>query len=416
MEQSNNFHDSSSLDATDRVPCVGRDAMRHRGDRVSRNRNGHDDRQSKEVTVPTADELLSSSQAKILTKCLRAAAPERTWNTLSASVKSFGDLGLVERAMLVRDALLSDLPDSYVQSAKIIRTALKNDSFRSWMTWPVGEAVSTLAIASPRDSDFDDGLKMLAQLTGRFTSEFAIRNFLNADLERTLNAALVWAINKDEDIRRLASEGTRPRLPWAKQVPAFRTQPTAAISILDILYTDESETVRRSVANHLNDISRAEPELAVRTATRWLSKPDETTSRLVRHAMRTLIKQAYPGALALLGFGAPEGIVISGPTVQEDVVSLGSELVFEGSISNEGTSETRLVIDYVVHYRKANGATAPKVFKLSTKTLLPGERLEIRKRHSFKPISTRKHYVGQHSVELQVNGMRSKEATFDVVV
>jgi 3-methyladenine DNA glycosylase AlkC len=365
--------------------------------------------------VPFADELLSTSQVRILIKCLRVAAPQRTWTAVSASTKSFGELGLVERAMLVRDALLSDLPDSYAQSAKIFRVALKNESFRSWMTWPVGEAVSVLAISSPRDGDFDDGLKLLAQLTSRFSSEFAIRNFLNANFERSLDAALGWTSNKDEAVRRLASEGTRPRLPWAKQVPAFRTQPAAAIGILDILYTDESETVRRSVANHLNDISRADPELAVRTAKRWLKKPLDTTPRLVRHAMRTLIKQANPAALALMGFEAPEGIVISGPTLEVDVVPLGSDLVFEGLITNAGPNEARLVIDYVVHYRKANGATAPKVFKLSTKTLLPGERLEIRKRHSFKPISTRKHYVGQHSLELQVNGMRSDVTTFEVV-
>jgi 3-methyladenine DNA glycosylase AlkC len=394
---------------------VGPPSMRHLRVRVSRNRIGHAKPRSKVVTVPTADELLSTSQVRILTTCLRAAAPERAWTTLGASIKHFGELGLVERAMLVRDALLTDLPDSYAQSAKILRVALKNDSFGSWMTWPVGEAVSVLALSSPRDSDFDDGLKMLAQLTTRFSSEFAIRNFLNADLERTLGAALGWARHDDEAVRRLASEGTRPRLPWAKQVPAFRTKPAAAIGILDILYTDESETVRRSVANHLNDISRADPELAVRTATRWLKNPSDTTPRLVRHAMRTLIKQAYPAALSLMGFGAPEGIVVSGPTVEVDVVSLGGELVFKSVIGNEGPHEARLVIDYIVHYRKANGATAPKVFKLSTKTLLPGERLEIRKRHSFKPISTRKHYVGQHSIELQVNGMRSDAATFEVV-
>jgi 3-methyladenine DNA glycosylase AlkC len=365
--------------------------------------------------VPTADELLSASQVRILTTCLRAAAPERRWTALGASTKRFAELGLVERTMLVRDALLTDLPDSYAQSAKTIRAALKNDSFGSWMTWPVGEAVSVLALSSPRDSDFDDGLKMLAQLTTRFSSEFAIRNFLNADLDRTLAAALVWARHRDEAVRRLASEGTRPRLPWAKQVPAFRTKPAAAIGILNILYTDESETVRRSVANHLNDISRAEPELAVQTATRWLKKPNDATPQLIRHAMRTLIKQAHPDALSLMGFAVPEGIVVSGPTIDAPVVSLGGEIVFESVIVNEGPSEARLAIDYVVHYRKANGATAPKVFKLSTKTLLPGERLEIRKRHSFKPISTRKHYVGQHSIELQVNGRRSDAVTFEVV-
>lgn len=364
--------------------------------------------------MPTADELLSVAQVKGLARCLREADPQRTWTALTASTKNFADLGLSERALLVRDALLVDVPNSYAATAKIFRAALRSPSLESWMVWPVGEAVATKAIASTRDSDFDDGLKLLAQLTTRFTSEFAIRNFLNADLQRTLDAAMVWATDKDEAVRRLASEGTRPRLPWAKQVPAFRAQPAAAIGILDILYTDDSETVRRSVANHLNDISRADPELAVKTAQRWLARPDENTPRLVRHAMRTLIKQAHTDALALMGFASVKGVSIDGPVVLTSVVAIGGDLVFEGVISNESPREARLAIDYVVHYRKANGSTAPKVFKLSTKTLAAGESITIQKRHSFKPISTRKHYGGQHFVELQVNGIRSSSATFEV--
>jgi 3-methyladenine DNA glycosylase AlkC len=365
--------------------------------------------------MPAADELLSAQSVRDLTRCLRKAAPDRKWSSAAVSTAKFSELGLGERAAIVRDALLIDLPSSYAAAAKIFRAALKNDSFTSWMLWPVGEAASLKALASSRDADFEDGLKLLAQLTGRFSSEFAIRTFLNANLQRTLDAAVLWASSDDEAVRRLASEGTRPRLPWAKQVPAFRSQPAAALPILDRLYRDESETVRRSVANHLNDISRADPDLAVRTARRWLKKPDANTPRMVRHAMRTLVKQANPGALSLLGFSSADDISIGAPTLASHVVSMGGELVFEGVIVNEGSRAARLVIDYVVHYQKANGTLAPKVFKLSAKTLLPGERLTVQKRHSFKPISTRKHYAGPHSLGLQVNGARSEGVNFDVV-
>ncbi len=365
--------------------------------------------------MPTADELLSAQSVLELGHALRAAAPDRQWPSLAASTATFDVLGLSERATVVRDALLADLPASYAASAKIVRATLRSDSFRGWGVWPVGEAVAVKALASPKESDFEDGLKLLAQLTVRFSSEFAIRSFLIADLTRTLDAAFGWTTNRDEAVRRLASEGTRPRLPWAKQVPAFRSQPDAAMKILDALYRDESETVRRSVANHLNDISRAQPDLAVRTAKRWLKEPTPTTSQLVRHAMRTLIKQANPGALTLMGFSSTDDISISTPKVVATVVSLGGELVFDGVVVNEGSHEARVVIDYVVYYRKANGKVAPKVFKLSTKTLPPGARIAVHKRHSFKPISTRKHYVGQHAIELQVNGARSESTSFDVV-
>ena len=369
----------------------------------------------KEVTVPTANELLSAPAVIELAECLRLAAPNQGWARVRASTKNFDALALGERAVVVRDALLADLPASYAATAKIVRKMLKNEAFTSWMIWPVGEAAVLKALASTKSGDFEDGLRLLAQLTGRFSSEFAIRSFLNADLQRTLDTAVIWTRDPDEAVRRLASEGTRPRLPWAKRVPAFRAQPAAAIEILTRLHRDESETVRRSVANHLNDISRADPDLAVRTATRWLKKPDANTPRLVRHAMRTLIKQAHPGALALMGFAASETVSIGRPKVQAKVVALGGELVFESVVVNQGPSEIRLVIDYVVHYQKANSTQAPKVFKLSTKTLAPGERLRIQKRHSFKRISTRRHYAGRHTIELQVNGSRSQGTSFDVV-
>jgi hypothetical protein len=131
--------------------------------------------------------------------------------------------------------------------------------------------------------------------------------------------------------------------------------------------------------------------------------------------MRTLIKQAHPGALALMGFSTSDSISIERPTLGNEVVPLGGELVFASVVANEGETQARLVIDYVIHYRKANGQTAPKVFKLSVRTLAPGERVAVHKRHSFKPISTRKHYVGPHAIEIQVNGARSESVVFDVV-
>jgi len=365
--------------------------------------------------VPLADELLGPSSAVDLARCLKSVAPDQKWSAVKGCAKSFDGATLSERNGLVRAALLGELPPTYVSSAKIVRAALKDPEFAGWMLWPVGEALAFKALASTRERDFDDGLKLLAQMTGRFTSEFAIRIFLNADLERSIAAAIVWTSSSDESVRRLASEGTRPRLPWAKSVPALRARPQSALAILDLLYTDESETVRRSVANHLNDISRFDADVAVRTASRWLDHPQETTPKLVRHAMRTLIKQAHPGALALMGFSSTDGISVDRPTLENGVVPLGGELVFDGVIVNEGPHRARVVIDYVIHYRKASGQTAPKVFKLSTKTLAPGERVVVHKRHSFKPISTRKHYVGPHAIEIQVNGARSESVLFDVV-
>jgi hypothetical protein len=210
----------------------------------------------------------------------------------------------------------------------------------------------------------------------------------------------------------LASEGTRPRLPWAKQVRAILAHPEVTREILEALRHDDSPYVRRSVANHLNDVSRVNPALAVDIATTWLADPAETTPQLVRHALRTLIKAGDPAALALLGYAPPAAITVDGPLLAVEGVTVGESLEFTFDARNEGPDEVRLAIDYVVHHVKANGTLTPKVFKLTTRTLAPGESISLAKRHSFKPISTRRYYAGEHALELQINGHPFGRATF----
>jgi 3-methyladenine DNA glycosylase AlkC len=283
---------------------------------------------------------------------------------------------------------------------KIFRAALDDAEFTGWMTWPVTEAVAVRAVEA---GEFEAGLALLADLTPRLTAEFALRTFLAADLDRTLAVVVEWTQHPDEHVRRLASEGTRTRLPWAKRVPGLIERPELTRPILE---------ASRSVANHLNDLSRLDPALAVSIAAGWLASPAPTTERLVRHALRTLIKAADPGALGLLGFQPPTGLVVEGPLLAVPVVAVGESLGFEFSAHNRSTAELRLAIDYVVHHVKANGTLAPKVFKLTTRTLAPGESTTIAKQHSFKPISTRRYYAGEHALELQINGHAFGRSTF----
>ncbi|HEY0536892.1 MAG TPA: DNA alkylation repair protein [Actinoallomurus sp.] len=363
--------------------------------------------------MPTAEELLSVDSVRRLAGVLTGVHPmPGEWSHVRRAVEALPALGLSDRARHVRDALIADLPEGYGALARTFRTALARTEFTGWMVWPVTEAVAATAVASPQAENFDDGLALLAELTTRLTSEFALRTFLDADLGRTLRAALAWTGHEDPAVRRLASEGTRPLLPWAKRVPELGRRPDVTVPILDRLYTDDSEVVRRSVANHLNDIARADPGLAVTTASRWSQAPDAHTAALVRHAMRTLIKKADPGALRLLGFSADHRITVTGPTPRQETIAEGDDLEFDSSITNNGDDEARLLIDYVIHYRKANGATAPRVFKLSTRSLKPGETLTITRRHSFKVISTRRHHPGPHAVEMQVNGVRHGRGDF----
>jgi 3-methyladenine DNA glycosylase AlkC len=364
--------------------------------------------------MPTAEELLNAGEVLALAADMDRVAPDRDWSPLSRAADSFPDLGLRERVTLVRDTLLEGLPDRYDDARPLIRLALRDPGFRGWRIWPVSEAVAVLATGSAKAADTRSGLSLMAALTPRLTCEFALRIFLNADLEATLRAALTWTTSPDEHVRRLASEGTRPLLPWASQVPALRQNPAATLPILNALRRDSSERVRRSVANHLNDISRLDPDLATSTAELWLADPDDRTGKLVRHSLRTLVKQADPRALAAMGFGASEDLSVSGPTLAASRVAIGQSLTFDAAVQNDSLAPVKVAVDYIVHFRKANGTQAPKVFKLTTRTLAAGERLSLNKSHSLRLISTRRYHAGEHAVELQVNGRRHGRVAFEL--
>ena len=374
--------------------------------------------------MPSADELISTSAAQTLTRTISAAGPGAGLPALRAAEQQLSGLSLRERADLLRDALLTDLPGTYADLARTVRAALAGGpEFTGWLIWPVTSAVAVKAVeadaaaAGTPASDaaaFDDALALLAELTSRLTSEFAIRTLLRHDLDRALGIIAGWTDSPDADIRRLASEGTRPYLPWSVRVPGIISRPGATVPLLDALYRDESEFVRRSVANHLNDLSRDNPELVVQTARRWLADPAPHTAGLVRRALRTLIKRGNTDALALLGF-TPAAVEVSGPVLASAQVPFEGTVRFTATIRNTGTEPARLAIDYIVHHRKANGTQTGKTFKLTTATLAPGEELAVGRAHSFRPITTRRYHPGPHAVTLQVNGVPTARAVFELL-
>ncbi|TDL38954.1 DNA alkylation repair protein [Arthrobacter nitrophenolicus] len=361
------------------------------------------------------NELINAGSVRTLTGILGQTAPAIRWDRTAAAASGLDRLVLRARTDLLAGALVADIAGSpspgYATAARSFRAALQVPEFTGWFVWPVSEAAVTLALNSGAAGDFDDCLALVAALTPRLTSEFAVRRLLTRDPERALAAAREWAGSADEHVRRLASEGTRPYLPWAVRVPALIQRPQATIPILDALYRDPSEYVRRSVANHLNDLARHAPDPVVDTARRWLTVPDANTARLVRHGLRTLVKKGHPDALTLLGF-TPGQVDVSGPGLDRDVLTLPDELAFAFTVTNTGTGDVRLALDYRVHYRKANGRESAKVFKISTVTLGPGESRSVTKRHAFRQMTTRVHYPGVHALELQINGVAQGRTEF----
>jgi len=366
--------------------------------------------------MPFADELIGPHTAEALVRAMRAAAPHSPFARLQEAATELAPLSLRERSDLLRDALLHDLPGDYDSFATVVRTAQHGQlMFSGWLIWPVTGAVAARAISEDSTTAFDDALSLLADLTSRLTAEFAIRALLDHDLDRALSTIQGWTTSDDVDVRRLASEGTRAFLPWSTRVRGLLDRPDATLPIIDALYRDPSEYVRRSVANHLNDVSRHNPELVVATAGAWLAAPDANTLRVVTHALRTLIKRGDPEALALLGFARAEAIIVTGPTTDVTAVPFGGTVRFQVGVTNDGPAPARLAIDYIVHHSKANGAQTAKTFKLATVMLAPGETFDRTREHSFRAITTRRYYAGPHALELQVNGVVSGRAEFELL-
>lgn len=363
------------------------------------------------------NELINSHGVEALAGTLATAAPGTQWPNLAVAATTLEQLSLRGRTDSVSGALLHDLQRipgfGYTTAAGIFRSALHDPAFTGWILWPVSEAAVTLALESATEPDFVDCLALLAELTPRLTGEFAIRRLLAHNPEAALTAILQWTRHPDEHVRRLASEGTRAYLPWAVRVPALVELPEATLPILDALYRDPSDYVRRSVANHLNDLARHAPDVVVATAAGWLAAPDTNTAWVARHGLRTLVKKGHPGALALQGF-VPASITVTELRLDRQVVAMPENLGFEFKVSNTGTHDARLAVDYAVHYRKANGSQSVKVFKLTALTLAAGESRTLTKRHAFRPMTTRVHHPGMHALELQINGVRHGRAEFRV--
>jgi 3-methyladenine DNA glycosylase AlkC len=255
-----------------------------------------------------------------------------------------------------------------------------------------------------------DALKLF---TSFGSSEFAVREFFRRDVKGTLRVMRTWAEDDSEHVRRLASEGSRPRLPWSFRLDAVLKDPGLTTPILERLRADDSLYVRKSVANHLNDFSKDHPSYMIDVLRAWDRKHPHT-AWIAKHASRTLIKAGHAEALALFAFDSRVKVHVDELVVSPKRLKLGDQLEFSFTVTSKAPCSQQLVIDYAIHYRKANGGTSRKVFKLKEVDLGARESLNITKRQRIVDFSTRKHYSGKHSVEILVNGMERAKASFSL--
>lgn len=327
------------------------------------------------------------------------------------------------RARHVCDALAATLPDDFEQAADVLEASLapigtrrstvapdaaRADGLNGWAVWPLGEYVARHGLATP-----ERALRTLHALTQRFTAEWPVRAFIEAHPELTFATLAVWTRDASEHVRRLASEGSRPRLPWGLQLKGLIADPSPTLPLLLALQDDESEYVRRSVANHLNDIAKDHPALVAEWIETHLPGASAQRRALLRHASRTLIKRGDARILKAWGLGRKlRGVATLALAPKR--ITLGDSLELAVTLLSNARQAQKLVVDYAVHHVKANGATSPKVFKGWVLELAPGEERALRKRHSLRVVTTRRYHAGRHAVDLLINGEIVASAEFDL--
>ena len=315
-------------------------------------------------------------------------------------------LELKERLGRTADVCREFLPDNYNESIAILYAyteMLEGNAFSSMF---LPEFVARYGL-----SHYALSIRALKDFTRYSSSELAIRAFLQLDFKKTIRVMCQWSEDQDFHVRRLASEGARPRLPWATQIDTLKENPEHVLPILNNLRADKEKYVQKSIANHLNDISKDHPDWMLDLVRRWGQK-DPNTAWIIKHASRSLIKQGNSAALSLFGVKKQLKIKVSGFVLESKQITMGSYLSYSFNVTSLSSQKQKLIIDYNIFYKKKSGELKPKVFKLKELELVPGQKLKVSKRHLFKAYSTRKHYPGVHRVEIIVNGNALQKKQF----
>jgi 3-methyladenine DNA glycosylase AlkC len=327
-------------------------------------------------------------------------------------------LELLDRGRHIARALAEHLPPEYPKALRVLLRSLGPKHATSELVGagmaPFFYLPHTLFVAEHGLEHFELSLQAQYELTQRFTCEGSISAYIAKDPERTFRQFGVWSKDEDPHVRRLVSEGTRLRLPWAPRVSWLDENPDRVLALLEALKDDPASLVRRSVANNLNDLSKIYPDLTVDVCRRWAEGASGERAAMVSHALRSLVKRGHRGALEVLGVGARPRVEVTRFLPSPKVVRLGESLRFSFEIASTVGRSQALAVDYVVHFVKANGAQRAKVFKLKRVSLDGRASVELKGRISFSQMTTRTHYPGRHRVDALVNGVTYPLGEFEV--
>jgi 3-methyladenine DNA glycosylase AlkC len=328
-------------------------------------------------------------------------------------------LELLDRGRHIARALVRHLPPSYPEALSVLMRSLgpehATDELLGVGMAPFFYFPHLQFVAERGLAHFDLSMQAQYELTKRFTAEASIRPYIAHDPERVMATLRRWADDPNAHVRRLVSEGTRLRLPWAPRVAWLDAHPERILELLERLKDDPSTLVRRSVANNLNDLGKARPDLLVRTARAWLAGGSSERRALVEHALRSLIKRGDADALGLLGFGGAPKVALANVMFTPRRVKIGGRVVLTFDLTSTGRHRQELLVDVAVHFVKARGVTSRKVFKLTRVTLESRATVGLRTSFSLAVHTTRVPHPGRHVVDVVVNGRAMTAGYFDVV-
>lgn len=331
------------------------------------------------------------------------------------ATRGLKDLELTARGSHVADVMQRHLPKSFDAATKILIRSLRPEGAALGMTvfryMPHATFVARYGL-----DHFEVSMKAQYEITKRFTAEFSIRPFLERHPQATYDRLVAWASDPNVHVRRLVSEGSRPRLPWAPRLRAFQKDPRPVLRLLELLKDDPELYVRRSVANNLNDIGKDHPDLLVKTCAAWSKDATPERAWIVSHALRSLVKGGHSGALGVVGYAGAADIRVTRAKIEPKAAVIGEKLRWSADLVSASKRRQELLVDFAIHYVGAAGGSTRrrKVFKLAKVSLDAGETVTVTKSVSLAQMSTRTHYPGRHHIELLVNGTAFEVGAFNL--
>lgn len=326
-------------------------------------------------------------------------------------------LELKDRGIHIAAAMKTHLPDDPAEGMRILVDSLGpeipdpevSQGMAPFLYWP-----HTVYVAENGLGHLNESFAAQKELTKRFSAEFSIRAFIQDHEEKTLAQLRKWAKDPSVHVRRLVSEGTRPRLPWGGNLKKFQVDPKPVLDLLELLKDDSEEYVRRSVANNLNDIAKDHPDVVVGVAKRWWPDADRNGKRLIRHGLRTLVKQGHPEALRVLGYDPDTSAEVTKVSIEPGSMRIGEKVRIEVELTNATDRVVGVLLDLRLHFVKANGSSNPKVFKGAEHQIQPRQSVLTGKTISVKQHTTRTHYPGTHRVDVVINGAVQEIGSFEL--